>query len=210
MKPIFPIFTAAFFFLAACNSATKPSAANFTAAINQYLAAHGQLCISTGSQFPIDVPASQQSDQHGIAAKLSALQHAGLVNVTNTTAVEQNLASSLSLSPRKPEPVKRYTVSIEGQKYLQPVMTDFGQTSGFCYGQKQVDTIVRWSALTTVGSATETHVAYTYRIVNLAPWGSRSDVQKAFPVIHTMETESKTNQVVTLQLGTDGWRVFSS
>ena len=183
MKKIFPAFTIALFFLAACNSAKKPSATNFTTAINQYLATHGQVCISIGSQFPIDVPDSQQSEQHGIAAKLTVLQHAGLVNVTNTTAVVQNLANSLSLSPHKPEPVKRYTVSGEGRKYLQSVMTDFGKTSGFCYGLKQVDTIVKWSEPVMTDSSPRVEVTYTYKIVILASWEKRSDLKEAFRMI---------------------------
>ena len=208
MKRIFPTLTIAFFFLAACNSAKKPSAAYFTAAINEYLATHGQMCISTGTQFPIDVPASQHSDQHGITAKLAALQHAGLVNVTNTTAIVQNLANSISLSPHKPEPVKRYTVSGEGQKYLQSIMTDFGKTSGFCYGQKQVDSIAKWTELVTNGVSTQTDVTYTYKIANLASWATRPDVQQAFPaIIVSLNSASKTDQQIALQQNNNGWEV---
>lgn len=200
------MFTFFFFFLAACNSAKRPSAANFTTAINQYLATRGQVCISTGSQFPIDVPVSQQSDQHGIAAELTALQHAGLVNVTDTTAVVQNLANSLSLGPHKPEPVKRYTVSGEGQKYLQSVMTDFGKTSGFCYGQKRVDSIINWTERTGMRTSSQTEVTYTYKIENLASWAERPDVQRGFPTIQaTLAGISKTTEVAGLQLTSRGW-----
>ncbi len=66
--------------LTACDSARKPTGANFTAAINRYLAIHGQLCVPIGSQFPIDVPISSQSRPNGLGPKLEALQHAGLLN----------------------------------------------------------------------------------------------------------------------------------
>ncbi len=52
-------------------------------------------------------------------------------------------------------------MSAEGQKYLQTVMTDFGKTAGFCYGQKQVDSIVKWTEPVTAGASTQTEVTYT-------------------------------------------------
>lgn len=199
------ISLAAFVVLTACNSAKKPDAANFKTAINHYLASHGQVCISVDGRFPIDVPAARQSDQHGVGVPLADLANAGLVNATNTTAVVQTLANSLSLSPRKPEPVKRYTVSAEGQKYLHSVMTDFGKTSGFCYGEKQVDSIIRW---TEPGTSSRTEVTYTYRIVNLAVWAKRPDIQEAFPGIRaTLNDASKIDQIAGLQLTGRGWQV---
>ena len=67
-------------------------------------------------QFPFDVPTANWNQRSGDAAKLAALERAGLTQATDTTAFVQTLANSLSLSPHKPQPVKRYTVSGEGQK----------------------------------------------------------------------------------------------
>lgn len=204
MRKLLLIPLVALALLAACNSARKPSAANFTAAINEYLASHGQVCISIGGQLPIDIPASQQGRRNGFAAKLTVLEHAGLVNATDRTAVVQSLANSLSLSPRKPEPVKRYTATGEGQKYLQTVMTDLGRTSGFCYGQKTVDAITHW----TMGSHSAAEVGYTYRIANLAAWAQRPDVQQAFPGIRdAISGAGKAEQIAGVQLTNKGWEV---
>ncbi len=211
LRKSFLIFTTAVFLLTACNSTEKPNAANFTAAINRYLASHGQICISVGSQFPIDVPVSRQSGQNEAVAKLTALENARLVNATDTTAVIQSLANSLSLSPHKPEPVRRYTVSAEGQKYLQTVMTDFGKTAGFCYGQKQVDSIVKWTEPMTAGASTQTEVTYTYKIANLSPWAARPDIRGAFPDIDTvMRGVSRLPQITGLQLADKGWEIPES
>ncbi len=57
---------AALLFLTACNDIKKPSGANFTKAINQYLAKHGEACTPISRQFPVDVPYSDQQDQYGI------------------------------------------------------------------------------------------------------------------------------------------------
>lgn len=203
LRRFFPISLAIAFLLTACNSAGKPSTANFSAAIDRYLAVHGKVCISVGSRFPIDVPVSGRNALHGASGKLTALERAGLVSATDTTAVVQSLADSLSLSPRKPEPVKRYTPSSGRQEFLQTVMTDSGRATGFCYGQKQVDSVVKWT-----GSSSQVEVTYTYKIANLAAWAKRPDIQQAFPAISTvLNGASRDSETAGLQLTSRGWEV---
>jgi hypothetical protein len=204
MKKPLVVSIAAALLLAGCNSASKPDAANFQAAINQYLAHHGQVCISVDGQFPIDVPASKHNQSSRTNIQLAALAQDGLLDATSTTAVITSLANSLSLSPRKPEPVKQYAVSAEGHKFLQTIMTDSGKADGFCYGTKQVDSIVKW----TEPATSRTEVTYTYKIVNLAAWAARRDVQKAFPEITAiLQGASKDDQIAGLQLTNEQWTV---
>jgi len=198
-----PISLAVAFLLTACNSVSRPSTANFRAAIDRYLANQGKVCISVGGQLPIDVPVSGHNALNGTSGKLTALEHAGLVSATDTTAVVRSLADSLSLSPRKPEPVKRYAPSSEGREFLQTVMTDSGRTDGFCYGQKQVDSILKWT-----GSSSQVEVTYTYKIANLAAWAKRPDMQQAFPVIATvLNGASRDSETAGLQLTSGEWQV---
>jgi len=56
-------------FITACNDTKKPNARNFTKAIDQYLAKHGDTCTVIVQQFPIDVTLSEQKKQYGIRAK---------------------------------------------------------------------------------------------------------------------------------------------
>ncbi len=194
--------------LTACDSARKPTAANFTAAINRYLATHGQLCIPIGSKFPIDIPLSPQSRPNGLGPKLEALQHAGLLNETDTSAVVQSLANSLSLGPHKAEQVRRYTVNADGQKYLKTVITDFGPAAGFCYGLKQVDSISKWTNPQPVGSSSGSQVTYRYRVIDLAPWASRSEIRQQFPVVmDTFNAAATADQIIGVQSTSDGWVV---
>jgi hypothetical protein len=58
MRNLLLIPIAGLLLLSACNGTKKPSNANFTTAINQYLAKHGQACALIGRQFPVDVPRS--------------------------------------------------------------------------------------------------------------------------------------------------------
>jgi hypothetical protein len=197
-------------FLVACNDARKPSNAGFTVAINQYLAKHGEACTAIGSQFPIDVPKSEQHDPSGIEPKLAALEQAGLVHASETTAVVHSMLDPLR-GPTPPQPVKRYDLTEEGKKYVRPIPGTFGQTSGFCYGQKSVDSIVKWTTPTTIGADSLVEVVYTYKILNLTSWVQRQEVQQAFPDIKAVVVgASKTNQTVGLQLTNKGWDVPGS
>jgi hypothetical protein len=196
--------------LVACNSAKKPSNANFTKAINDYLTKHGEACTVIGRQFPIDIPRSEQNEQFGIGPKLSALEQAGLVHATDTTAVVHGMLDPLRGST-PPQPVKQYELTADGKKYFQQIPGTVTPTSGFCYGQKTVDSIIRWTVPQTGGSQSAAEVRYTYRVVNLAPWAERSDVQRAFPEIPaTLNGASKVDQVVGLELTSNGWAVPGS
>jgi hypothetical protein len=207
MRSLFLVPIAGLFFVAACNHAKKPSNANFTAAINQYFAKHGEACTLLGGQFPINVSKSEQHDPSGIGAKLAALEQAGLVHASGTTAVVHSMLEPLR-GPTPPQPVKRYELTEEGKKYLRQVPGAFGQTNGFCYGQKSVDSIIRWTEPTTTGADSQAEVVYTYKLVDSASWAERPDVQVVFPDIKaTISGESTTNQIVGLQLTERGWYV---
>jgi hypothetical protein len=193
--------------LTACNSRKQPSAENFTRAIDQYLTKHGEACTIIGRQFPIDVPRSEQNEQFGIGPKLNALEQASLVHATDTTAVVHGMIDSLRGSS-PPQPVKRYELTADGKKYFQQIPSTLGQSSGFCYGQKSVDSIVKWTEPATVGTSSETEVTYTYRIVDPAGWAERPEVQQAFSDIRTnVSGASKTTEVAGLQLTSKGWEV---
>lgn len=166
--------------------------------------------MSLDGRFPFDVPAANWNDKSGEAAELAALQHAGLVQSSNTTAVVQNMANALSLSPHKPQSVKRYTVSIQGQKYFQKVQGTFGQSDGFCYGHEKVDSVVNWTEPVTQGDYSETTVTYTYKIPDLAAWAKLPEVDQVFPsIVITLGAMGK-NQTIALHLTNKGWIVNGS
>ncbi len=194
-------------FVIACKNTKEPSDANFATAINQYLTKHGAACTVIGRQFPIDVLRSEQNAQYGIGLKLAALEHAGLVHATETRAVVHGMLDPMRGST-PPQPVTRYELTTDGRKYFQQIPGALGQTSGFCYGQKSVDSIVKWTEPATVESSSQTEVTYTYRIVDPAAWAERPDVQQAFSDIRTTVNGAlKTTEVVGLQLTSKGWEV---
>jgi len=59
-----------------------------------------------------------------------------------------------------------------------------------------------------VGSPSAAEATYTYRIVNLAAWAQRPEIQQAFPDVQaTISGASKAEQVLGLQLTDKGWEV---
>jgi hypothetical protein len=207
MRYFYLVSIAGLLFLVACNDAKKPSEANLTKAIDQYLTKHGEACTVIGRPFPIDVPESEQRLQSGTAQEMATLEQAGLLQSSSTTAIVHGMLDALrGFTP--PQPVKRYELTTEGKKYFQQVPGKFGQTNGLCYGQKTVDAIVKWTEPVTAGASSQTEVTYTYKIVNLAGWAERPDIQRAFPIIQaTLTGASKTTEIAGLQLTSKGWEV---
>ena len=59
-----------------------------------------------------------------------------------------------------------------------------------------------------MGAYSQTEVTYTYKIVDLASWAERQDVQHTFPDIRMTATgASKTNEIAGLRLTNKGWEV---
>lgn len=207
MRRFFLVSIAGLLFLTACSDAKKASSANFTKAINQYLTKHGEACTVIGRQFPVDVPESERRLQSGAALQMAALEQAGLVQSSDTTAVVHGMLDALH-GATPPQPVKRYELTAEGKKYFRLVLGVFGQTGSFCYGQKTVDSIVKWTEPMTMGTSSQTEVTYTYKIVDPAGWAENADVQRTFSDVRTTVTgASRTTQVAGLQLTNRGWEV---
>jgi hypothetical protein len=171
----------AFLLLGGCSSEKKPNAANFTKAINQYLAKHGQECTYSAQTFPIDVPASELKLQSGTAPQMGAL------------------------GASAPRPVRRYVLTDKGRKYFQMKPGTFGQSSAFCYGQEQVDSIVKWDEPAAQDGTSITEVTYTYKFQQLADWAKQPEVEQAFPAIKSTLDQAGTNQVVEVHLTNQGW-----
>ena len=207
MRRFFLISIAGILFLIACSSQKSPTAANFTKAINQYLAKHGDACTVIGHQFPVDVSKSEQRLQSGIALQMAALEQAGVVRSSDAIAVVHGFLDPLRGSTL-PQPVKRYELTEEGKRYFRQTSGAFGQTDSFCYGQKTVDSIVKWTEPMTMGASSQTEVTYTYKIVAPANWAENPTVQRVFSDVRTTLTgASNTPQVAGLQLTDRGWEV---
>ena len=207
MRNLYVASIVGLFILVACNNAKKPSDANFTHSINQYLAKQGEACAVLNRQFPLDVPKGQQKDQYGIGPKLVALELAGLLRGSDTTAVVHGMFDALQ-GTTPAQPVRHYELTAEGVKYFRELSGGLGQATGLCYGRKQVDSIVKWTEPMATGAYSQTEVTYTYKIVDLAAWAERPEIQRAFSDIQAeIAGQSKSVQIAGLRLTNRGWEV---
>lgn len=134
---------------------------------------------------------------------MEVLEQAGLVQWTDSVVTVPEI-----FGPSIQRHVKRYQPTTLGRQYLQQVQAPLGQSAGFCYGAKTVDSIIKWTEPTAIGPATQSEVTYTYKIPNLAPWAQRTDIQNQFGDIRaTVAGISKTDELAGLQLTNHGWKV---
>ncbi len=104
--------------------------------------------------------------------------------------------------------MRRYQLTPEGTKYFKQVPGTFGQTGGLCYGQKTVDSVLKWGNPVTMDGISQIEVTYTYKFSNLAAWAERPDIQQAFPDIGaTVGGASKADQIAGIQLTDSGWQI---
>ena len=205
-KPIL-LTVAALVLLAGCSNEKKPNAANFTKAIDQYLAKHGQVCALVDQTLPANVTLPEQKQQTGIGPQMAVLEQAGLVRGSNTTAVVHGWADALG-GRAAPQPVRRYELTDEGKKYFRQTLVALGQTGEFCYGQKAVDSIVKWTEPAAMGPYTQSEVTYSYKVTDLAAWSQQPGIQQTFPDIRsTLQDASKVHQAAGLVLTNKGWEV---
>jgi hypothetical protein len=205
MHRFFLLSFAGVVFLAACNDVKKPSDGNFRKAINQYLEKHGKACTWIGRPFPVDVSVPEQRLQFGTSPQMAVLETAGLVHSSDAVVATPSI-----VGPGAPRHVKRYEPTEAGNKYLQQVPGVLGQSAGFCYGDKTVDSIVKWTEPVTMGAGSQSEITYTYKIANLAPWAERPDVQSEFGDVRTTVSGiSRSNEIAGLQLTNQGWEVPS-
>ncbi len=203
MSRSFQLLAIGLLLLSGCRGKETPNDTDLRNAIDQYLGAHGQICAWIGQPFPVDVSAVQQNLGFGIDSRMTVLEESGLVQSTNTVAIRPDM-----LGGSTQRRVRRYEPTSEGRHYLRQVRAGLGQSAGFCYGTKTVDSIIEWTRPSPIGSAPEIVVVYTYKVPDLAPWAKRPDVQSEFGDIRTsISGISKTHETIGLELTNKGWEV---
>jgi hypothetical protein len=195
--------------LLSVSCATKKDAneKNFSEAINAYLANRGQLCLGITSTWPVDLNESERRMTVGRAPVMAALEQIGLLRSHETTSESTPLFSA--------RPVKitvlRYELTEEGKKFYREkqgaISPSNKQPQGdLCYGQQDLDKIVKWQGPAPVGDSEEASVFYTYKIDDLADWAMNPDVQRIFPgIVSTINGADKTVMNQALTLTNHGW-----
>ena len=193
--------------LVSCASKNDANDKNFSQALNAYLAQNGELCLGIPSAWPVDLNEAERRSGMGRAVEMAALEKVGLVRSHET---ETEYTPPLSTRPVKVN-VLRYELTEDGKTFYRAKGTiasvgTNGTQGDLCYGQQQLDKIVKWEGPTTAGDSKEAMVFYTYKIANLAEWANNPDIQKLFPgILSTINGAGHIQMNQALTLTSQGW-----
>lgn len=196
-KTTIPLVLALCAALAACNSKTSASETNFGAAVTQFLAKKGEMCLEPIA-WPVDVYEADQRQRKlypdGPAGQMAALEAAGLAKGEDIVLPEVKVKA------------RRYTMSEAAKPFLR---TDAKQTTRLCYGRKSLDKVVRWADPVKTNGQEESNVIYTYKLSGVASWAGKPQVKEAFPVLgRNVDGERRQQEKLYVKLTPQGWEAL--
>lgn len=181
--------------LAGCHGreARLPTRANFTAAVADYLAQRGRLCLAK-YDWPIVVPDADARADDADARQMRLLESLGLVAATDAPAG------------------RRYALTAAGQKYYVrvPVVVATAtqrvtHPADFCVGRLSLDRVFGWEPPQRLGGRTVSSVLFSYR-VDPAPWMRTPDARRAFPLaVRAIDNAGTLQLRLGVHLTRDGW-----
>ena len=202
------LLAAALPLLAACTDqqAQLPTRDNFTAAVTDYLAQRGHLCIAK-YDWPIAVTDADRQARSVDAQQLPVLETLGLVTGRDTT-----VASRVAGGATTALPAREYALTPEGSKYYLhvPVVvatpaSHVTHPADFCVATLSLDRVFGWEPPRTIAGRTVSSVLFSYRIAP-APWTHTPEVRRAFPMVMRAIDNAGTLQLrLGVHLTNQGW-----
>ena len=185
--------------LAACRDeeAQLPNRANFTAAVADYLAQRGHLCIAR-YDWPVAVPDADRRAHGADTRQMQMLESLGLVTARAASATV---------------PAHDYTLTSAGEKYYLHVPVVVATATqrvthpgDFCVASLALDRVFGWEAPRTVAGRSVSSVLFSYRVLDPAPWLQTPDARLAFPMARRAIDNAGTLQLrLGIHLGSRGW-----
>ena len=169
---------ALFVLLFGCSSANKPTSENFIKALNANYENHYDCLFPQGKRFPFEVASGSDSKQD--QKQMDALTDAGLLTRENDPTVH----------------VERYSLNTVGQRYAPR----------FCYGHREVTSIVNFTPPGPRNGFTETTVTYHYTMRDVPVWAKSASMKAAFPDLAKSLGPSPSGQATLASAGA-GWQV---
>lgn len=194
--------------LGACRSPQLelPNRANFTAAVNDYLAQRGHLCLAK-YEWPIIVTAADQQTRSLNAQQMPVLEALALVAGRDVSATRKG-ADGTAVG----QPAREYALTAEGQKYYLHVPVVIATATqhvihpaDFCVATLSLDRVVGWEKPQALDGRTVTSVLFTYKIAP-AQWTQTPDARRVFPVVtHAVENAGVLQLRLGVHLTQRGW-----
>ena len=161
-----------------CSHANKPSAENFTQALNTYYEDRSDCLFPQGHDFPYEVAPGSNSKEE--KQQMDALTAAGMMTRLEDKSIH----------------VVRYTLTAAGNRY----------GPRFCYGHRSVTGIQSFTPPGPHDGFTETTVTYSYTMKDVPVWARTDQMEAAFPQLAKDLSAAPTAQM-TLATAGAGWHV---
>ena len=166
--------------LTACAKKTDATVANFTAAMNEYLAQRGDLCLGK-STWPIDVTERDTLTGARDAVQMPVLEKLGLVSSADAIAEIKDEDQVTTV------PARRYQLTEAGKRYYLSretgAVTPTGEkvlASDLCAARLSLDKVVGWKLGD--GEQRQAIVTYTYH-VEAPEWIETPEARRVFPAV---------------------------
>jgi len=195
--------------LAACHDqqAQATNRDNLTAAVNDYLAQRGNLCVAK-YDWPIAVTAADRQARSLDAQQMPYLETLGLVTGRDTSVARKGVDGVASTVP-----AREYALSETGQKYYLhvPVVVATAtqhvtHPADLCVAKLALDRVFGWEKPQTINGRTVSSVLFSYQIVDPAPWMKTEDARRAFPTaIRAIDNAGTLQLRLGVHLTPDGW-----
>ena len=178
VKPLIPLCGLALFLGGCSNSENKPTPENFTKVINAWFQDRPDCVFPEGRHFPYEVAPGKDAKQS--KAQMDSLMDAGLLKRLEDRDLH---VDSYSLNPAGERAAPR-----------------------FCYGHREVTSIVSSTPPGPHNGFTETTVTYRYQLLDVPVWAKTEQVRAAFPAVAKDLSDSPTDQITLATVGA-GWQV---
>jgi hypothetical protein len=178
--------------LAGCKK-TADNSANYKSAIDGWYSAHPSCLWSAPKKFPVQVGASDDSEN----APYAALVDKGLL-VRSTSEKRIIIVSKQEIN---------YDLSDNGRSAWTADANDPGY-GNFCYGHRTAQSITSSTPNKAQPGATTT-VNYTYGFTGAPEWAKSAEVENAFPQVKS-DLTGNGSAVATLTDTSNGWQVTTA
>ena len=195
--------------LAACHDPQTQLAnrGNFTAAVDDYLAQRGHLCVGK-YDWPIAVTDADRQARSLDAQQLPYLEKLGLATSRDTSVARKGVDGAASTVT-----AREYALTETGQKYYLHVPVVVAtptqrvtHPADLCVARLSLDRVFGWEKPATNNGRLASSVLFSYRIVDAAPWLQAADARRAFPMAIRAIDNAGTLQVrLGVHLTPDGW-----
>ena len=169
--------------------ADLPDRATATAAVERYLAAHGDFCLGK-TEWPVDLSALDLRAHGRDTLQMPVLESLGLVHSAKAIALRVEGPVAEEGGPPVPIEVLRYTLTPAGEAWFKAHDALVDRTDGerlvrardLCPATLKLEEVVGLDEVAAGNGVPQFVARYTYVVADVAPWATTPEFRRVFPL----------------------------